>query len=381
MMLLLTLLVTLAPGRVAQAQQPGVATLSILAGAVQVLPAGSQQPNTAGDGMSLGIGDRVLTGSDATALVTFLDGSTLTVQPGSDIVVKAADAGGGRPSLINIQINLGTVWARVARLLDPRSSFSLESNSAIAAVHDGEIGAQVNPDGSFVCWTREGDLVVTPRDGGAGLTLSAGTATTVAAGQISGPRAWRLERNELHLTVPSGLLPLVLMPDGARLVGFAGPDLEVNQVFGAHAEQRPDGSRVLDLPAGQSGPYTLLLEGERDGSFQVDVVGTFDGEQTYREQLGGPFKVGERFSSRLTQQLDPANAADPRAARAVSLVLTPLERFSGAWPGKLPGLAAEMPNGTTSAPPFAMLSAAVALVLVVLGGTWLRGRRGVPTSS
>jgi hypothetical protein len=378
-LLLALLLAPLESVGIARAQQPSVATLTILAGAVQVLPAGSQQPSTASDGMSLSVGARVLTGPDATALVTFLDGSTLTVQPSSDIAVKVADAGSGRPSLINIQVNLGTVWARVVRLLDPRSSFSLESNSAIAAVHDGEIGAQVNLDGSFVCWTREGDLVVTPRSGAAALTLMPGTATTVAAGQTSGPRPWRLESSELHLLVPSGLLPLVQMPDGARLVGFAGENLEVNQVFGAHAERRSDGSRVVDLPAGQSGPYTVFLEGEREGNYQVEVIGSYEGSQVYQVPLGGSFKAGERFSSRLSQQLDQTNAANPREARAVGVSVAPLERFNGDWPGK--PQTANPADSTINAPSAGVQSTAVALALVVLAGTWLRGRRLVATSS
>lgn len=77
----------------AQAAEPTVvsttATLSILAGTVKRVPAGSIRAQAAKNGMNLRIGDRVLSG--AKALVTFLDGSTLTVQPDSDVEVKRAD--------------------------------------------------------------------------------------------------------------------------------------------------------------------------------------------------------------------------------------------------------------------------------------------------
>ena len=61
--------------------------------------------------MNLRIGNWVLTGAKATALVTFLDESTLTMQPDSDVEVKRADVteGGSR---ISVKNNLGTVWAR-----------------------------------------------------------------------------------------------------------------------------------------------------------------------------------------------------------------------------------------------------------------------------
>jgi hypothetical protein len=154
--------------RSAQAAEPTVvsttATLSILTGTVKRIPAGSTRPQAAKDGMNLGIGDRVLTRAKATALVTFLDGSTLTVQPDSDVEVKRADVSESG-SRISIKINLGTVWARVVRLIDPKSSFSLESNTATATVHDGLIGGQQKPDHSFICWTLAGELMVKNRMG------------------------------------------------------------------------------------------------------------------------------------------------------------------------------------------------------------------------
>jgi hypothetical protein len=125
---------------VAFADEPTVAsttaTLTILSGMVQRLPAGTSQMELAGDGANLQAGDRILTGPSDRALVTFLDGSTVTVEPDTDIVVQQADVGGSDGgSTINIRINLGTVWARVVRLADAGSNFSLSSSSATAVVH------------------------------------------------------------------------------------------------------------------------------------------------------------------------------------------------------------------------------------------------------
>ena len=55
-----------------------------------------------------------------------------------DAAQQQADLGQpGGGSLIDIHINLGAVWARVVQLADPESSFSLESDTAVAVVHDG----------------------------------------------------------------------------------------------------------------------------------------------------------------------------------------------------------------------------------------------------
>ena len=152
-------LVACAWGTAAMAQPAGgrvsgAATLSVLSGTVQHVPNGSQPAAPARDGMNLALGDRVLTGPKSAAVITFLDGSTVTLQPDSDVTVRRADIS-PKKSTISVKINLGVVWARVVKLTDPKSSLSLESNTAIATVHDGLIGGEMIP-GHFMCWTMAG---------------------------------------------------------------------------------------------------------------------------------------------------------------------------------------------------------------------------------
>lgn len=306
------------------------ATLSVLAGDVKRVPAGSSQPQPAADGMNLGAGDRIMTGPTATALVTFLDGSTLTIQPDSDVTVRKADVG-GRKSTIGIKVTLGTVWARVVRLADPQSSFSLESNTATATVHDGLIGARQNPDESFACWTRAGELTVTHRDGRKLTTLSPGEMIVVKAEGL--PHAFATNQSTLKISAPAGVLPLVLMADNARVAGFIAPGVEVNQVFGSMTGIAADGARVVEVPAGAPGPFTLVLEGQQDGPFKLTLAGFFKGSRVYQQELSGVIKKGERLTTTITQQLDQDTAADPKTARVQSGSAATLKP----WPGPLPG--------------------------------------------
>ncbi len=133
------------------------ATLTVLAGPVDRARQGAS-PSRAVSGTDLFEGDRILTGPSARALITFLDGSTVTVEPGSDVTVRQADVGSRERGRLRMLINTGTVWARVAGWLGGRSTVSLESNAYTAAAHDGLIGAQARGDGSFACWTRAGAL-------------------------------------------------------------------------------------------------------------------------------------------------------------------------------------------------------------------------------
>lgn len=338
--LLLALTLTCLVGaRPVQARQSGpatvdtAATLSVLAGPVQRVPDGASQPEPATDGQSLAVGDRVITLPGATALVTFLDGSTLTVQPGSDIEIRAASFEDQR-STIGIQINLGTVWARVVSLLDPGSSFTLESNAGVASVHDGLPGAQVAADGTFTCWTRAGELRLQPSQGQPEIVLQPGQKAVLQRDSAGQPEPFAVNQSELLIVTPTGVLPLLVMPDGARVAGFVPPGVEVNQVFGSLT--RPiDGGFELRVPAGQAGPYTLILEGLEPGQAQVRVVGAVGGQSAYEQHLAFSIQPGQRLVTQITQQVDPATAADPRTAVVQAAELTPLEPFEGPLPGKV----------------------------------------------
>jgi hypothetical protein len=59
--------------------------------------------------MDLREGDRVVTGQGGFALVTFLDGSTVTIEPNSDVTIRQADR---ERSTIRLLIHVGKVWAR-----------------------------------------------------------------------------------------------------------------------------------------------------------------------------------------------------------------------------------------------------------------------------
>jgi hypothetical protein len=312
------------------------ATLTVLSGMAQRVPVGASQPEPAADGANLQAGDRILTGANDRALVTFLDGSTLTVEPASDIVVQQADVGGpGAGSNINIRVNLGAVWARVVRLADPGSNFSLSSSTATAVVHDGLPGAEKKADGSFMCWTFDGEMTVTGTNQPGLVLQSHETTTLMPAGQSVGVRPIKLNASTLRITTSGGVLPLLQMPDNVRVAGFVAPGVEVNQVFGSSTTS--DGETyTIEVPGGSTGPYNLVLEGQRDDGFSVDVEGLTGGQQVYAESLSGSVGTGERLIASITQQLDPGPSAGmPRTAIVRAGALGSLEPFLDALPGKI----------------------------------------------
>jgi len=308
------------------------ATLSILTGAVKRVPAGTTRPQIAKNGMNLGIGDRILTGAKATALVTFLDGSTLTVQPNSEVEVKRADVS-EEASRISVQIIVGTVWARVVSWMDPNSSFSLESNTATATVHDGLIGGRQTPDHSFICWTMAGELLVKDRGEQLLVTLRPGEKTKVHEDQDSGRQPFAVNQSTLKVTASPNVLPLILMPDNRRVAGFVAPGLAVNQVFGSFTGIEGYGTRTVEVPAGVQGPFTLIIEGKANISFTVSVEGFHQGTLAYQQSFDGTITKGERLTTSIAQVIEMETANNPKTAKVLNGRVEDLQTFQRPLPG------------------------------------------------
>ena len=322
-------------GRQSTASVSASATLSILAGIVHRIPAGGSQLRAADDGMDLAVGDRIVTWPKAAALITFPDGSTVATQPNSDVTIKKADLGGGKSSAISIQIHFGAVWARVVRMLDPKSSFSLESTTATATAHSGLIGGQLTEDGSFVCWTRAGALTIKDPHGQTLVTLQPNEKTTVQAGQKPAPQPFAVNQSALTFTATANVLPLVEMPDKLRVAGFVAPVWEVNQVLGAFTGKAADGAHIVEVPAGVPGPFLLVVHGLHDGPFKVTIVGAFKGAPIYQQELVGVIRKGERLRTEITLQMDPATESEPKTAKVKSGSAAPFSPWHGPLPGTI----------------------------------------------
>ena len=254
------------------------------------------------------MGDRIVTAPASRALVTFLDGTTVTVEPSSDVTVREMDVGGRERSRIQILITAGTVWARIANLLGDRGTVSLASNTHAAIAHDGLIGAEQRLDGSFACWTRAGTVQLVDAGGAALGRLEPGQKATISAQRRLVTEEFSVHRSVVEIVARGSVWPLVVMPDGVRLAGFVPPGIEVNQVFGSLTARRPDGTWIVEVPGGFPGPYLVLLTGIADGEFAVTITGRVERPD------GLHAKVDRDHHPRAA----PRRRADPGVRRATS---------------------------------------------------------------
>jgi len=307
-----------------------VGTLTILAEPVHHRGAGARDRRPASEGMNLAEGDTIVTGPDGVALITFLDGSTVTVEPVSEVVVKQVE---GRPgeSSVRLLILVGKVWARVAELVGRRSSLSLESNAYAATAHDGLIGAEQQQDGSFTCWTRRGDVTVRDAAGHPLAVVSPGEKLTAMPGKAPRREAFRVQDSTLEVTTSANVLPLVEMPDGRRLAGWASTDVDINQVFGSLTTAAAD-SHHVEVPAGRAGAYAVTLVGRAAGPFTVTMVGRFQGRVVYRHRVTGSIAAGEQRRAHVFPHFKEDLGSNAASARTMGATIEPFQQWQGPLP-------------------------------------------------
>src|SRR5262245_28628543 len=310
----------------APAQTGATATLSVLAPPVERVAVGAAASSAGVDGMNLAEGDRIKTGPGGLALITFLDGSTVTVLPDADVTVKQIGSGTPRGnSGIRMLINAGRVWARVVQAAGRRPSpLSLESNEYTATAHDGLIGAERSGNG-FVCWSRRGELRLTDRSGQTDVVVMPGRRARAIFGSPVVPEPFVPSASVLEVRTSGPVLPLLRMPDGRVAAGFSGAEAEVNQVFGSFTERQSADRWLVEVPAGFEGPFTLILTGAGTGPFVAKISARYGGLAVYRQEIKGEVRQGERLATRIRHEL---SGKDPQTARVTEASFEALRKWT-----------------------------------------------------
>ena len=159
------------------------ATLTVLHGEVDAQK-GTSAFAPALDGDLVAAGDIVRADAAGNAVVTFFDGSTLTVESGSQVriasLVKTSTGG----IQVSIEQTLGRTWASVQKLSGD-SKFEVKTPTSTAAVRGTAfetIVETVNGVTTTTVKTTEGQVVVQAQSGGPSTTVGAGQEVQVPQG-------------------------------------------------------------------------------------------------------------------------------------------------------------------------------------------------------
>jgi VCBS repeat-containing protein len=138
--------------------------LSITEGTVFVMEAGMADWIEAEVGMSLKGGDVIKTDDDSSAEITFFDGSTVELQPGTEVEITSLDITDTGSTTIILEQTIGATISRVVNIIDPASSYEVETASGAAVVRGSILVVCVIEDGTSWIANQKGNIWTRAQD-------------------------------------------------------------------------------------------------------------------------------------------------------------------------------------------------------------------------
>ncbi len=284
-------------------------TLTVLSGDVEVRHAGATTFAPAADGDVVNAGDEIRTGERSRAVLTYFEGSTVTLEPSTVLLVESAESRSGGTVVRMLQL-AGRTWHVVTKLASPGSRYEVETPASTASVRGTEFEVSVVMAETTIT-TAEGAVMalVDARSQGRDIVSVPVTAGMTQTQRRDAPPApatpsERHERTSVVIPSPTGF---VVDPLG-RTNGVTRDGRLVAQTPGVRVERDGNDLRVtIDDPVpgkmrvrdGRSGSRDRGVELARDAAGRVKVRALAESELD-----GAPWG-----------KLTPSGHAVPRAQR------------------------------------------------------------------
>jgi len=279
---------------------PSSSQLTIISGDVAVQQTGQLQYGPGRDAMTLQAGDRVRTGADGYAVITFFDGSTATLDPGTELSISSLLHGRpGQPSAtaIAVQQLSGSLWTRVVPSSAAASVYQLDTPAAVVLVRGTLLLTEVGKDGATKVRCYEGAAQV--RALNEEVEAAQNTQVSIDPGQPPKPATPQPQPAQ-RVAVFTTRQAWVRVIDGSgRTSGSAAPGVVINQIPESVVGFLGGNERRFDVPVSRSGELTIVVEGALDGEYQVVVQGIADNTGVFTHAVGGAIKPGQRFVGKL----------------------------------------------------------------------------------
>jgi len=275
------------------------------------------------DGDLVEQGEVVRTGENSHAVLTFFDGSTIEVEPNSELIVNTLKGTSAGDIVMEVQQNLGRSWHVVSRALTPNSKYEVRTPTSVASVRGTAFLVTVDPGGGTNVQTTDGR--VHTNAGGVEVEVPPGFQTNVAPGGAP-------PDSPTPAPPPPSLVRIVLDPTpnaavtdaNGRTVGVLN-GLPIRYVPGSTIEI-VDGKLVITLPNPTLGRIDTHVQPADPNATNVDVqvivqvgdavVGNVVEQRTI--DTNGVAKGGVLITSTGTYVLpddEVKKAADPRIGR------------------------------------------------------------------
>jgi hypothetical protein len=298
-------------------------TITIISGDIQVRH-GSGSFAAANDGDVLTAGDTVRTGDGARAVLTYFEGSTVSLEPNTELAIEDASTLTDGSTIIVMQQNLGRTWHVVTKLVTGGSKYEVRTPASTASVRGTTFTVDVGVEDALpiaTVTTTEGTVVHSAPDPQApsrrvSVPVTAGTAEKIKKGQTPAPAAPAPEP-EHKATVEVGAGNALVVDPLGRSNGFTRDGKRVIQTPGATVKK--DGDRVIvvlpDLPEGKLA--ARVDEGKRDERSDNGNSADIKVQTTVEQRGKAPVKIEESVKASAPKQDDKKTGDAPRVADKV----------------------------------------------------------------
>ena len=260
-------------------------TLSVLSGRTEIQIHGSPDWQVGSDGLILAAGSQVKTAADAYAMLTFVDGSTIKLEPGTEIGVSTSELKNRVSTKIVLRQTVGKTWSYVQPAGSNSADFSIETPSSIISAHGTSFTTEVDPVGLTRVAAVEGTVAVLAQEKEVSLVRQ---QTQIEPGAVPQPPE-PLATVENTLVVSTGLsaVSTVCDPSGSS-TGYLPNGLAINQITGSKNTLFAGGQEInLAQPA--PGEYAIIVRSVNQQAVQVNIQlkGPEQGLFVYNEMLNG----------------------------------------------------------------------------------------------
>ena len=255
-------------------------TLTVFSGGVEVEREGAWVPLP--DGAGIETGTRLRTDANGRALITFGDGSTVALDPASEVVIEVASVAGPRQILLRQES--GRLLHQVVPDDRPGASFAVRTASATVSAQ-GTVFETAIADGEIAVSTAEGLVEVAA--GTQRLAVAPGEAASVVGEVVRALPAGARGSATASLLIDAPFAASVIGPEG-RATGALPSGIVYQQIPGAFSSSPVTGTQRIQFAGVRPGEYTLLLRRTAEGggelrlsageSEQAVEVGDADGD-------------------------------------------------------------------------------------------------------
>jgi hypothetical protein len=251
----------------AQAQTPvtrgeqsslrAAAVLTVISGDV-LMRFGGGNFSSAPDGAVLYVGSTVRTSGDARAVITLFEGSTVELEPASDIMIEEASMRGGS-TIVQLAQSLGRSWHVVTHLTTADSRYEVRTPAATASVRGTSFEVAVDNGlggPTTTVTTTEGRVATADAAASSEVLVSAGQTTTVHLNSAPEPPRSAADAERVVTVSTESESSLVIDPLG-RANGIKDGKV-VAQTPGARVLMQ-DGTIVVTLPNVPEGVFATTV--------------------------------------------------------------------------------------------------------------------------